>query len=158
MPRRCPLCNSEDVVEPVELSLRRESKEMGGVSGLAKAGIDKLAGWNYTGPVDVSVSFCQRHRGRFRNRIITGLAIAAAGLIYLLIAWLVHDRNQPRNGWIDVIVAVVGAFAGIVMIEIFRQNPALSWFKPRRFVDRKVWVTGACRPFLDSLPTLDRDG
>jgi hypothetical protein len=25
-------------------------------------------------------------------------------------------------------------------------------FKPRRFVDRTVWVTGACREFLDSLP------
>lgn len=154
MPRRCPLCNSEDVVDPVELSIRRESKQMGGVSGLVKSGIDMAAGWNYTGPVNVSVYFCQAHRNRFRNWILTGVATMAACGLYLLIALLIFDKNRPR-GNVDVMVAVVGAFVGLLIVEIFRQNPALAWFKPRRFVDRAVWVKGASRKFLESLPTTD---
>lgn len=154
LPPRCPLCNSEDVVEPLELSIRRESKEMGGLSRMVKAGIDKLSGWNYTGPVAISVRFCQRHRHRFRNRILIGLAITAACLLYLAVAWIRFDKNAPHDSSIAIVaVAIMGAIGGVAMVEKHRQNPALSWFKPKRFIDRTVWVTGPCRPFLDSLPS-----
>jgi hypothetical protein len=151
MPRRCPVCNSEEVFESTELTLSRETKEMGGVSGLIKAGADALAGWDYTGPVEVSVYFCDRHRNRFRNRLITAVGILAASLLYLLFAYFWH-KNRPGGEYYDVIAAVIGAIGATVMLAIWGKSPALVWFKPRRFVDRTVWVTGACRPFLESLP------
>jgi hypothetical protein len=151
MPRRCPVCNSEDVYESTDLTLARETKEMGGISGLIKASADALAGWDYTGPVEVSVYFCHRHRNRFRNRLIAAGVVLAAAVLYLAVAYFWH-KNRPGGEYYDVIAAVIAALGATVMLAIWGKSPALVWFKPRRFVDRTVWVTGACRSFLASLP------
>jgi hypothetical protein len=157
MPHRCPVCNSEEVFETVELNLRRDSKEMGGISGMIKAGADVLAGWNYTGPVSVAVYFCERHRVRFRNRLILSAAISLASVAYLVYVYLRFGGWEPNAGpSYDVVAAVVGTIGGVVMILVYAQSPARVWFRPRRFVDRTVWVSGACREFLESLPKMNR--
>lgn len=154
MPRRCPICNSDDVSETTDLSIERGTKEMGGVSGMVKAGMDLVGGWNYTGPVEVSVYFCDRHRARFRNRLILASVILLISALYLVVAYL---RYKPDSEFYDVLVAVIGAATGVVMLLTYAKSPALAWFKPYKFVDRTVWVTGAGRPFLDSLPSWSRN-
>lgn len=153
MPRRCPICNSEEVDYTTDLTIERETKEMGGISGMIKAGIDKVSGWNYTGPVDVQVYFCDRHSGRFRRKLIGGAIVAGVSILYLVYRYQTSGPHDPNASIpLDVIGGVVGAVGGIVAIAIFAKSPALAWFKPRRFVDRTVWVDGACRQFLETLP------
>jgi hypothetical protein len=158
MPKRCPKCNSKEVDEPKELSIRRESKEMGGVSGMIKAGMDKASGWKYTGPVSVSVYFCQRHKNKFRNRIYFGGAIIIACAIWATVIYLQFDKaKQPQGIGMDFFAAIGGVIVGFIVVMIPAQNPALVWFKPKRFVDRTVWVQGACKAFLESLPRFEKE-
>lgn len=151
MPERCAICNAEDVTDTVHLTLSRQSKQMTGISGILQAGIDKLSGWNYTGPVEVEVNFCQSHSRRFVIRMAFAVLICILSFIYLGVRYQFSKHDPNAAVPLDVVAGIVGAVGGLTAIGLTAKNPDGCWFRPQRFDDRTVWVSGAGSRFLDSL-------
>ena len=144
MPARCPLCNSSDVAKPLDVRFAVQRK--GGIVGkLVSDGIDYVKGWNYTGPVVVRVSFCRRHRARRTYALIAGLLMAAVGAIAMLTV------SQPKARSVLNVLPLAAVAIGAIITLATLSGALNLWFKPRRFDDRTVWVSGASKEFLDSL-------
>ncbi len=153
MPQRCPICNSEDVVEPVAVVLDTQRKKAG-ISAAIGSAFEKLKGWKYTGPVAVELYFCKTHRWRGLYRCLIGLVMALSGLGYLAYVLSVTDLRNAGNQSLSIatIASLIALIGGFVVLMIPLYDPASVWFKPYKFWDRAVWVTGAGTAFLRSLP------
>ena len=144
MPSRCPLCNSADVTSPIDVRMAVQRK--GGTIGrVVSAGIDQLNGWNYTGPVSVRVPFCSRHRARRTYAIVGGLTLTAVGAVATCLF------IQAKTKGVVNVVAFGPLAIGLIVTLATMSGVLNLWFRPRRFEDRTVWVTGASEQYLNSL-------
>ena len=145
LPPRCPLCNSADVGPP--LNVRFAVQRKGGlIGGGVSAGIDRVKGWNYTGPVEVKVPFCGRHRARRTYALMGGLALALVGGVVSVLLVRADYKGPPT------VIAFAAAAIGLIVALATFSGVLNLWFKPRRFDDRKVWVSGLSPEYLDALP------
>jgi hypothetical protein len=158
MPPCCPICNSPVVEEPITLRFEAQRPE-GGLTGAIAAGIERLGGWRYTGPVSVDVPFCKWHRNQKFRQIIIGAALFAAAVLYLVITfWGVNIKEVAHQGpGVGTIIGFILVLTGLIYGLSAWQESSTSWFKTEGFVDRAVWVTGACKSYLKSLPKYERD-
>jgi hypothetical protein len=145
MPARCPVCNSPDVADPLEVRFA-EPRKRGLIKDAVAAGMVHLRGWNYTGPVVVQVSFCAKHRARRTYLLIAGLLLIVIG-----VAAFCTELNMKNKGPV-AIIGIVAAMLGLIGTFATLSGALNPWFKAKRFDDRTVWAKGACPAFLDALP------
>lgn len=157
-PDRCVICNREADAEPIDLIFERKKShyvEAWAVQSIAMAATDLVTGAKYTGPVQVTFPFCSAHRNKRLWRCCIGGGLMALGAGYLLVRYL---RGAHRfDDLVFSLESVIAFFVGVVGIGITVEaafDPARVWFRTKKFYDRYVWLEGAGREFLSTLPAL----
>ncbi|MDR3633346.1 MAG: hypothetical protein P4L84_05870 [Isosphaeraceae bacterium] len=157
-PDRCVICNEECDSEPIELTFKRVKShyiEVAALQSVATAAVDLLKGAKYTGPIDATIPFCSWHRNARLRRLWIGGGLIALAAAYLFIRYLrgAHKFEELVFS-LDSVIAIFGGVGGIGIAAEAAYNPTSVWFKSKKFYDRFVWVEGAGRAFLSTLPTL----
>jgi hypothetical protein len=155
MPPRCPKCNAPAADEPLPVRfIARRGNGLG--QKLVVAIADRVRGWNYTGPVDVDMYFCPRHRARKQQWAVAFILMIAIG--GLITALSIASGSKPFNQLPDtekafrtvgVALFMIGVLCGVMMMG----GHFSPWrFVPKHFDDREVWVDGVSQEFLGTLP------
>jgi hypothetical protein len=158
-PERCVVCNKAREGEPLRFTFKREKShylEVRALQTLAAAASDLLKGAKYTGPVQARIPFCSWHRRKRLRRFHAGTATMALAAAYLLIRYMTGGPvgAQVLAISIDSAIVILVAIAGLGVVLAAAYDPARVWFKTTKFHDRLVWVEGAGREFLNTLPIL----
>jgi hypothetical protein len=158
---RCVICNKESDRDVVVCTFKREQKshyiEVAAVQTLARAAGDLLTGSRYTGPVQAPIPMCSWHRNRRLRRIGFGFATMLLAVVYLLIRyWIVggHELSALQIP-ISSIFVIIAAIVGLIVASAALANPTGVWFRATKYYDRLVWLQGAGREFLRTLPGIE---
>ena len=164
LPARCAICNKEDDVELVEFTFERKGQkyiEFAAVQAVARAASDLATGARYTGPVTTDIPLCAWHRGR-RIRLFgigIGMMVLAIAFLYIENAMGFVILPPGELGFLDIAIynwiAFAAVFAGITFTLMCVFDSEKLWFKPTKWYDRFVWVTGAGPAYLATLPAIE---
>src|SRR5688572_26481754 len=121
LPVRCPVCNGEAEGEPLSVRFITRRGENGVQRALLKLN-DIARGWNYTGPVDVSMHFCAAHRGRRKQAAVALGVVLAVGAALTPFAVLYGSKDTPVLNGAAGLPVIVGVM-GLVMLAGGHLNP-----------------------------------
>ncbi len=127
------------------------------VEAVARAAADKVTGTRYTGPVTAAVALCARHRRRpFVRAGICATTGAAATVSYMYLAPMIGTGEfDLYQATFKAVTGFVGFCAVLIgFLSLFDRTSV--WFTPTGYFDRYVWVKGAGRAFLATLPTVKK--
>jgi hypothetical protein len=148
-PHRCILCNG-----PAARTIwyRFDDRRAPGVvHGLVADAINSIRGRNYTGPVDVQIHFCDWHLKIRRWFLIACILVFLVGAGLLPYAKKYHPGNNDFFIMIPTLLMILG---GGVAFGLVTKMFTIWSITAKRFEDRIVWINGAGKSFLSSLPAL----
>jgi hypothetical protein len=156
-PDRCVNCDKPCDGEVVAFVFERRKShyiDVAAVQTVANAAVDLVKGGRYTGPVHAAIPLCPWHRKRRWRHIGVGAGLMALVGAYLLIRYAIGGAREfePSQMSIYTWVALFMAVLGLGIVSAASYDPTNLWFKVSKFHDRLVWIQGAGREFLNTLP------
>jgi hypothetical protein len=160
LPDRCVICNKECDGAPMRFTFGRlwmGYVELAAIQTVANAASDLVTGTRYSGPVHTEIPLCPWHRRRRLRRLGAGLGILAIAAAYLFIRYSIGGAAEFsifRMPILNIIVILVG-IVGIAFILHAVFDRTRVWFRAAKYYDRFVWLKGAGKSFLRTLPQLE---
>jgi hypothetical protein len=130
--------------------------ELAAAQAIANTAVDLVKGTRYTGPVPVAIPLCSWHRKRRLVRFGIGLGIMALAAAVLLYRYSIAGADEFSVFRISIysIVAIVVALVGIALtLSVF--DTSRLWFRATKYYDRFVWLQGAGKDYLHTLPKIE---
>src|SRR5262249_19192643 len=146
--------------EPLTFTFRRERAhyiEVAAVQAVAHMTEDLLKGARNTAPVEQPYQMGSCHGNRRLLRIGAGLGLPGLPAPFLLIRYAIGGANEFDVFRISIysVIAIVAALIGIAIALAGLLDSTKLWFKPTKYFGRFVWLAGAGREFLRTLPELE---
>jgi hypothetical protein len=165
-PDRCVICNKPCDGDLVDFTFGRETShyiDVAAVQAVTRAAVDLVKGSRYTGPVQAAIPLCSWHRNRRLLRLGVGLGITLLAAVFLLIGYAIVGAAEFGGSGeyglfqipISTVIAVLAGLVGLAIALSALVDATKIWFRPTRYDGRFVWIDGAGREFLRTLPMIE---